>query len=91
MLRSLVGSEMCIRDRNGVNYEVEELGKPRSALIYTSMTVRHGMSGGPMLDYKGEVVGINTLAIDRPSVGSLMTTTIALRAFIKENNLKEVR
>ena len=76
---------------NGMNYEVEELGKPRSALIYTSMTVRHGMSGGPMIDYKGEVVGINTLAIDRPSVGSLMTTTIALKVFIKENNLKEVR
>jgi S1-C subfamily serine protease len=58
-------------------------GSPyRGELIQVGLTLRPGHSGGPMLNSRGELVGINTM-ISGPKVGMAIPVGV-VRRFLKE-------
>ena len=51
---------MCIRDRGTASQAVR--------LVQTNAAINHGNSGGPMVDEKGNVVGVNTVGVENVPV-----------------------
>ncbi|MGK7900273.1 MAG: trypsin-like peptidase domain-containing protein [Hormoscilla sp.] len=72
------GREYRFRDGNIASTE-SKTGEGYS-LVHTSI-IRPGMSGGPILDEQGNVVGINGLAIRDPYVGATEFFGIAINTY----------
>ncbi|HXF64273.1 MAG TPA: trypsin-like peptidase domain-containing protein [Caldilineaceae bacterium] len=66
----------------GAGAHLPELGDARREWIAASLHLRPGHSGGPMVDSRGRLVGINTL-MTGPEVGVAVPVHVAVR-FLKQ-------
>lgn len=68
----------------------EESGKTLEGLIQTDTAINPGNSGGPLLNLRGEVIGINTAVIRRSGSGTNSSVAEGLGFAVPSNTAKVV-
>ncbi len=67
-LGSSIGTDLSIT--RGIISKLDLALEPYQSLIQTDAAINHGNSGGPMVNRKGQVIGINTLSVAGTSLGT---------------------
>ncbi len=67
-LGSSIGTDLSIT--RGIISKLDLALDPYQSLIQTDAAINHGNSGGPMVNRKGQVIGINTLSVAGTSLGT---------------------
>ncbi len=62
-----IGTDISIS--RGIVSKLNQTLEPYQSLIQTDAAINHGNSGGPLVNTKGEVVGINTLSFGQTAPG----------------------
>ncbi len=62
-----IGTDISIS--RGIVSKLNQTLEPYQSLIQTDAAINHGNSGGPLVNTKGEVVGINTLSFGQSAPG----------------------
>lgn len=73
---------------SALNRTVE--GSGMEGLIQTDAAINHGNSGGPLINLKGEVVGINTLVVRGDASGGSLDVAQGLGFSVPSNIVREV-
>lgn len=58
-----IGTDISIA--RGIISKLDQTIQPYESLIQTDAAINHGNSGGPLVNTKGQVIGINTLSFDQ--------------------------
>ncbi len=71
----------------GYNFGTENL----KDLIQTDAAINLGNSGGPLLNIKGEVIGVNVAMADAQSIGFAIPANIAYSAFLEVKETGQIK
>jgi serine protease Do len=82
------GASVTLTDRNGqVNSVDSTANGPGNRFYETSAALSHGMSGGPGVDLRGRVIGLNSFSAEDGTAYDIVPSSVILE-LLNRNNVK---